>query len=119
MLKKMVGEDTKLSTKSDVDLARLPPCQDSLIPHIQHVNYRMACYKRAHQPIFSRPKPYDAGQGWEKTGQGILEPVWSCGPILPSSLTDLLETVDSEDEEEDIVEEEYPDYDGLDDGHDE
>ncbi|KAG0730417.1 hypothetical protein GWK47_028312 [Chionoecetes opilio] len=80
-------------------------------PHMCTVRLpeRVACYKRAHQPIFSRPKPYDAGQGWEKTGQGILEPVWSCGPILPSSLADLLETVDSEDEQE------YPDYDGLDD----
>ncbi|KAG0718125.1 hypothetical protein GWK47_053088 [Chionoecetes opilio] len=89
------------------------------IEFIKRVNYRMACYKRAHQPIFPRPKPYDAGQGWEKTGQGILEPVWLRGPILPSSLTDLLETVDSEEEEEDLVEKEYPDYDGLDDGNDE
>ena len=118
MLKKLVGEETKLTIKSKVDLARLPPCQDSLIPHIQRVNYRVACYKRAHQPIFSRPKPYDAGQGWEKTGRGFLEPVWTRGPILPSSLTDLLETVDTDDEE-DLVEEEYPDYDELEDDNDE
>ena len=111
MLKKMVGEDKKLTTKLKVDLAHLPPCQDSLIPHVQRVNHRVACYKRAHQPVFRRPKPSDRGQGWQKTSQGILEPVWSCGPVLPSSLTDLLETVDVEEEVDDLVEEEDPDYD--------
>ena len=39
MLRKMVGEDKKL-TKSKVDLSRIPPCSDSLLPHIQRVNYR-------------------------------------------------------------------------------
>ena len=119
VLKKMVGEDQKLTTKSKVDLARLPPCQDALIPHVQRVNHRIACYKRAHRPTFPRSKPHDAGQGWAKTSQGILEPVWLCGPILPPSMTDLLETVDSEDEVEDIVEAEDPDYDDLDDDNDE
>ena len=53
-----------------------------------------------HQPIFWRPKPYDAGQGWQKTEQGFLEPVWACGPILPLSLIDLMETADLEEDEE-------------------
>ena len=43
MLKKMVGEEDTLNIKSMVDLARVPPCKDSLIPHIQRVNYRVAC----------------------------------------------------------------------------
>ena len=54
------------------------------------MNYRVTCYKRAAEPIFWRPKSYDDGQGWQKTEGGILEPVWSCGPILPLSLIDLL-----------------------------
>ena len=91
MLKKMVGENEDLTTKSKVDLSRLPPCRDSLVPHIGRVNYRLANYKRAHQAIFWRPRPYDPGHGWEKTEEGILEPVWSCGPVLPPSLVDLLE----------------------------
>ena len=50
MLKKIVGEEKTPSSKSRVDFARLPPCQDSLIPHIQWVNYRVAFYKRADEP---------------------------------------------------------------------
>ena len=102
MLRKMVGEDKKLTAKSKVDLSRIPPCSDSLLPHIQRVNYRVACYKRANEPFFWKPKPYDVGQGWEKSEKGVLEPVWSCGLILPPSLIDLLETgtgISSEDEE--------------------
>ena len=41
--------------------------------------------------IFWLPNPYDPGQGWEKTEEGILEPVWSRGPVLPPSLIDLLQ----------------------------
>ena len=86
MLKKMVGENEELSMRSKVDLSRLPPCRDNLVPHIDRVNYRIANYKRAHQAIFWRPNPYESRQGWEKTEEGVLEPVWSCGPILPPSL---------------------------------
>lgn len=101
MLRKMVGEDNKLTAKSRVDLARIPPCQDSLVPHVQRVNYRVACYKHANEPRFWKPKPYDAGQGWEKVDKGFLEPVWSCGPILPLSLIDMLETGVCDEEEQD------------------
>ena len=45
MLRKMVGENEELTTKSKVDLSRLPPCRDNLIPHIARVNYRLANYK--------------------------------------------------------------------------
>jgi len=34
MLKKMVGEDVRLTAKSKVDLSRLPPCRDKLVPRI-------------------------------------------------------------------------------------
>lgn len=107
MLKKMVGDDEQLTIKSKVDLARLPPCKNNLIPHVHRVNHRLANYKRANQATFWHPKPSDEGQGWEKTTHGILEPVWSCGPILPTSLTDLIETI----EEEETVEEEAEEFD--------
>jgi len=71
MLQKMVGENQELTTKSKVDLSRFPPCRDSLIPHIGRVNYRLANYKRAYKAIFLRPNPYDPGQGWEKTEEGV------------------------------------------------
>ena len=64
LLRKMVGDDQRLSTKSKVDLLRLLSCHSALKPHIQHVNHRAALYKRAHQAIFEKPKPYDEGRGW-------------------------------------------------------
>ena len=113
MLKQMAGEDVKLTTKSKVDLSRLPPCRDNLVPHIWRVNHRLAHYKRADQAIFEHPKPHDAEQGWEKTEIGVLEPVWSCGPILPPSLIDLLEKAVAELEGNTEAEEEETDYDEL------
>ena len=116
MLQKMVGEDKKLTSKSKVDLARIPPCQASLSPHNQRVNHRFALYKRAHEAIVEKPKPYDAGQGWMRNDDGVLEPVWNCKPILPTSLIDLLETVEdlsdeSEEEDEDIDSDNFVDSD--------
>ena len=112
MLKKMVGEDETISRKSKIDLARIPPCQDSLIPHCQRANHRLACHKRANQPIIEKPKPYDMDQGWEKVENGSLEPIWSRGPILPMSLIDLLDSTDwdLDDEDED---DEYLDCDNI------
>lgn len=106
MLRKMVGDDERLSIKSKVDLARLPPCKKNLIPHVHRVNHRLANYKRANQATYWRPNPSDEAQGWEKNTHGVLEPVWSCGPILPTRLTDIIETIEEdetfEDEEEDF-----------------
>ena len=104
MLKTMVGENEELSMRSKVDLSRLPPCRDNLVQHINRVNYRIANYKRAHKVIFWCPNPYESRQGWEKTEEGVLEPVWSCGPILPPSLVDLLEK--TAEEMEDVADEE-------------
>uniref|UniRef100_UPI00358EE7FF uncharacterized protein n=1 Tax=Myxine glutinosa TaxID=7769 RepID=UPI00358EE7FF len=99
LLRKMVGEDKKLTSKSKVDLARLPPCHSALKPHVQRVNHRVALYKRADEAILEKPKPYDEGQGWMRT-DGVLKSVWSCGPVLPTSLVDLLDTGEREQEEE-------------------
>ena len=83
MLKKMVAEDKPLSTDSKVDLARLPPCRNSLLPHIQRVNYRASCYKKAHILIFERTKIYHEDQGWVRGETNIIEPLWTKGSILP------------------------------------
>ena len=47
-----------------------------------------------------KPNPYDDGQGWIKTEDGVLETVWSCDAALPNSLVDLMDTGDREEEEE-------------------
>ncbi len=91
MLRKMVGADKVLDSKSKVDLECLPPPKVCLIPHVQRANYRVACYKRADEAIIESPKPYDPGMGWEKTGvEELLEPVWTIGPFLPPSLVEVL-----------------------------
>ena len=41
LLRKIVGEDEKLTSKSKVNLARLPPCHSALKPHFQRVNHRI------------------------------------------------------------------------------
>ncbi|XP_073726232.1 macrophage mannose receptor 1-like [Misgurnus anguillicaudatus] len=100
--------------QTKVDLSGLPPCRDNLVPHINCANHRLAIYKRAATPIFWCLKPHDPGQGWEKTEEGTLEPVWSCGPILPTSLTGLLEeTVEEMDGDGEDDEEQEIDYEDL------
>ena len=59
----------------------------------------------SHIQPFPFPKAHKDEQGWEKTGDGSLEPLWSCGPILPPSLVDLIpdmarELDDTDDEQE-------------------
>lgn len=106
MLKKMVGENEVLSKKSKVDLSRITPCRDSLIPHLERVNHRMAGYRHAADAMWEAPKPTDNGQGWVIGEQGILEPIWSIGAILPPSLVDLLDETGDEQEIEESSEEE-------------
>ncbi|KAK1891029.1 Arginine--tRNA ligase [Dissostichus eleginoides] len=109
LLRKMVGQDDKLTAKSKVDLARLPPC-DALKPHVQRVNHRVALYKGADESILEKPNPYDEEQGWMRT-DGVLRPGWSCGPVLPTSLVDLLDTTEREQEDEE--EEEFDSDDSI------
>ena len=79
LLRKIVGEDEKLTFKSNVDLARLPSCHSALKPHIQQVNHRLALNKRADESILEKPKPYDDGQGRIRTGREC----WNrCGPAV-------------------------------------
>ena len=42
LLRKIMVEDEKLPSKPNEDLARLPPCQSALKPHLQQVNHRTA-----------------------------------------------------------------------------
>ena len=41
-----------------------------------------------------KPNPYDDGQGWIRIYDGVLGPVWSCGPVIPNSLVDILDIDD-------------------------
>ena len=48
--------------------------------------------------IFEKPEPDSESQGWLRSDDGVLEPVWSIGPILPPSLLKLLDTCDTEND---------------------
>ena len=124
LLNRMVGEDKTLTSKSKIDLSRLPPCHSALRPHIERVNHRVCLFKQANQQIIEAPKPQDEHQGWEKTDSGILEPIWSYGTVLPTSLADLLDQSMTEQEEEsnydeDVEAEDELDIDGLSESDDE
>ena len=101
MLKKMVGDGETIRSSSKVDLSRLPPCKQSLLPHIKRANYRAAQWKRSDVPIQEIPPPTE--HGWTRCGD-FIEPVWSEGPVLPSRLADILAEVNEEEmsDEEDI-----------------
>ena len=74
-------EDEKLTSKSKVDLACLPPCHSALRPPVQLVNL----YKGADEPILKKPKPCDDR---------------SCSPILPDSRAAPGHWEEEEEEEE-------------------
>jgi hypothetical protein len=98
MLKKMVGEGDTLRSSSKVDLARLPPCKRSLIPHIRRVNFRVAQWKNSHITMPDIPPPGE--HGWARAGE-FIEPVWSEGPVLPSCLEDIFAGSPGEDNSSD------------------
>lgn len=76
----MVGDGEKPTSKSKVDLGRLPPCYSAL-PRVQRVNHRVALYKRAHQAIVD--KAFEEGQRWLRNdSNNMLEPIWSCGGMF-------------------------------------
>ena len=56
--------------------------------HIQHVNHRVATCM------------YEEQQGWIKTDLGVLEPLWSCCPVLSTSLADLVDAGDREEDDQ-------------------
>ena len=92
MLKKMTGgNNLQLKTVKKVDMSQLPPCRRSLLPHIRRVNHRVVQWKRSHLLSPDIPPP-STENGWLQ-GEQFLEPMWSDGPILPSSLVDVVETV--------------------------
>ena len=114
MLRKMVGEDNQQTTKSKIDLSKLPPAEENLKPHIYPVNHRVATYKMASEPIYWTPEPLEENQEWVKNDNGVQEPMWSLWPVLPQSLMDILETtadnLEERNEENETVADEEMDF---------
>ena len=49
-------------------------------------------------------------QGWTKTELEVLEPLWSCGDVLPTSLVDLRDAGDREADDQVYHEEHNDNY---------
>ena len=77
------------------------------MPHVQRVNYKVSCYKKAYILIFERPR-----QGWVREETNIIETLWVKESILPQSVVHLLDTDnndkgDTDDETEPEVPSDY------------
>ena len=103
MLKKMGVEGEKITNSSKVDLSKLSPCYNALVPHIKRVNYRVAQWKLAEQHMPDIPSPLE--HGWFHS-EDFLEPHWCEGAILPTQLIDILETGEVAEDESDVEGEE-------------
>jgi len=91
----MVGDGDTITTSSNVDLSKLPPCRRSLVPNIKCVNYRVA---QSDVKMLQGPAPKD--HGWALS-EDILEPVWSQGAVWSSKVADILDSDMHMDEQQD------------------
>ena len=82
----------------------MPPCQSSLVEHINRVNFHVGIWKRAHIQKPDIPDPTE-GHGWT-VEDGQIEPKWTGKNVLPTELVDILETLNQEKKENEDNEEE-------------
>ena len=71
----------------NVDIASLPPCKKSLTQHIHKVSDQVGIWKRAHIAKPEMPNAYH-GHGW-KMLDGIMQPLWYEGAMLPQRRADI------------------------------
>ena len=102
----MCGNKKTISKKLNLDLVKLPPCKNSLRPHIDRVAFQLRRLKLSNEKTPDIPNP-SPDHGWIMTESGNLEPKWNEGDILPQHLVDVLASPrddvaesDSEDEGE-------------------
>ena len=106
-LKKRCGNRKESSVKkmNNIKVSNFPPCKDNLKEHVKHANFSAGVVHNASVRHPELPLPQD-GHGWV-CSDGVLEPKWLSGPVLPEQLADILEEteVDSEDDSEDNTDE--------------
>ena len=121
-LKAMCGNKKTISRKHRVDLYRLPPCKNSLKPHVDRVIFQLKRLKLSNvkKPDIPNPAP---DHGWIVSESGHLEPKWTDGDILPQQMVDILaaqnndadsESDSSDDDREDSSDEEGDESSGPD-----
>ena len=87
--KKCKSSDDKIELSKNLDFSKLPLCKKVLRQHINCVNYQVRIWKLAHIHHPEMPNPSEE-HGWIKI-DGILEPFWCTGNILPDPVAYLLE----------------------------
>ena len=88
-LRTMFGNKNKMTCKCKLDIYWLPPCKRSLYPHIKRVNFQTGRLKLSHVKIPEIPSPAP-DHGWLISEDGLLEPQWTSGDILPQQLVDVI-----------------------------
>ena len=88
-LRTMCGNKNKITRKSKIYLYRLPPCKLSLYPHINRENFQTGRLKLSHVKCPQVPSP-SPDHGWLISEDGLLEPQWTSGDILPQQLVDVI-----------------------------
>lgn len=94
----------------NMDMGTLPPCRKCLVQHVRRVNYQVAVWKSSH---IAKPNIPQASErhGWTRV-DGVLEPLWIEGQVLPQRLADILQDtmdVNSDEEEEEESDDEVED----------
>ena len=91
------------------ETALIPPPKTSLLEHCKRVNFEVGKWKRSHIQYPFIPSPF-ADNGWRQEENGILQPVWYQGDMLPQSIinelssdTEIDDTEEDEEAEEDIT----------------
>ena len=86
LLRKITGEGEKLTSKSKVDLGRLPPCYSACSKATCSACESSCCVVQtgtSSNRHVEKPKPYEEGQGkLRNDSNNMLEPIWSCEYIL-------------------------------------
>ena len=112
--KKCKSTDDKIKLTKNIDFSKLPPCKKVLHQHINRVNYQIRIWRLAHIHNPDIPDPNET-HGWILI-DGILEPFWCTGNILPDPVADLLD--DTMQDEDGSDESDDDDDDGEFDGED-
>ena len=93
-----------------MDMGTLPPYRKCQIQHVRRINYQLSIWKNSHIAQPSIPVPSER-HGTTRVN-GVLEPLWIEGQVLPQRLADILmDTIDDDstekEEEEDDDEKIY------------
>ena len=69
----------------------IPPAYVSFIEHVRRANYQVGIWKRGSINYPTIPTPVE-NQGWIANGEGMLEPKWFEGEMLPQKIVNELPT---------------------------